>query len=208
MARRHLARWTSDSPLATRHFDHRLDSDKTLAGTPSIVAAYIALFIVWAAAWVDLRTRRIPNPISLAGIGLGLLTALELGGAEGLMQSLAGLGLGTVLLLPGYLLRSTGAGDVKLTAAVGALLGPKGVLLAFVVAILTGALIGIGYALMAWRLKGARSPFERYGQMLRYLFTTGRVSYVPPAADEIMGQRFAFGVPIAIGTTVAALWLA
>lgn len=177
-----------------------------MAGTPSIIAAVIALFIVWAAAWVDLRTRRIPNPISLAGIGLGLLTALELGGIEGLVRSFAGLGLGAVLLLPGYLLRSTGAGDVKLMAAVGALLGPKGVLLAFVVAILSGALIGIGYALTAWRLKGAHSPFERYGQMMRFLFTTGRLSYIPPAADEIMGQRFAFGVPIAIGTTVAAFW--
>lgn len=174
--------------------------------TPPTVAIVVALFLVWAAAWVDIRTRRIPNLISISGMSLGALIYIEQGGFAGMLHCLLGLSLGFVLLLPGYLSRSTGAGDVKLMAAVGALLGPKGVLLAFVVAILTGALIGIGYALMAWRLKGARSPFKRYGQMLRYLFTTGRVSYVPPAADEIMGQRFAFGVPIAIGTTVAAFW--
>ena len=166
----------------------------------------VLLMTVWTAAWIDLRSGRIPNALSLAGAMLGLIIHLELGGLGGLLHSLAGLGLGLALMLPGYLVRSTGAGDVKLMAAVGALLGPEGVLVAFISAILVGATFGVGYALIAWRIKGASGPFKRYGHMLRFLFTTGRLSYEPPGPTEAMGQRFAFGPSIAIGSTVAALW--
>ncbi len=177
-----------------------------MAGSPPIFAAAITLFIVWAAALVDVRTGRIPNALSLAGASLGALIHLHYGGLGGIAHSATGLGLGLALMLPGYLLRSTGAGDVKLMAAIGALLGAKSVLLAFIFAILTGAVIGVGYAVVAWRTKGAIGPFKRYQRMLTFLTTTGRLTYERPASNEVMGQRFAFGVPIAVGSTVAALW--
>lgn len=166
----------------------------------------ICLGLVWAAAATDLRTRRIPNLLSVTGALLGLLAFVELRGVAGIGQSLAGLGLGMGLMLPGYLLRSTGAGDVKLMGAVGAVLGWERVLLAFVGTMLAGAAIGLGYALVAWWSKGAATPFRRYGQMLRFSLTTGKLSYLPPPQGEAMGQRFAFALPIAIGATLAAIW--
>lgn len=186
--------------------DHSLNLDTTLDGTPLIVATGIVLLMVWYAAWVDIRTGRIPNAISVVIAVIGLLIAVEDRGMDGLLYSLGGLALGIALMLPGYLLRSTGAGDVKLMGAIGTLLGAKSVLLAFVISILVGAMIGLSYALMAGLSKGAAGPFERYSEMWRFLMTTGRFSYSPPGPGEVLGQRFAFGVPIAIGATAAACW--
>ena len=52
-------------------------------------------------------------------------------------------------MLPGYLLGATGAGDVKLMAAVGALLGPDGILWAFLYTTIAGGAIALVIA--AWR---------------------------------------------------------
>lgn len=171
-----------------------------------MLAAAATLVMVWIAAWIDVRSRRIPNPITLLGAAAGLLVHAYGSGLYGVADSVLGLALGLALMLPGYLLHSTGAGDVKLMAAVGAILGPKGVAVAFFFSILIGASIGVGYALAAWLGKGAKGPLSRYAGMLRFLIVTGRFSYVPPGPDEALGQRFAFGVPIAIGSTVAVLW--
>jgi prepilin peptidase CpaA len=177
----------------------------TATAIPQLSGA-LALILVWLAAWIDLRTRRIPNLITIPGALLGLAVSPFAGGLDGLQTALAGLAVGMAVMLPGYWLRSTGAGDVKLMGAVGALVGPWLVAVTFVVAALTGAAIGVAYATAAWWTKGAGSPFRRYGRMLRFLLRTGRFSYLPPGPDEMLGQRFAFALPIAVGTSVAVLW--
>lgn len=74
----------------------------------------------------DLRQRRIPNALLLAaavpGLALLLLTGLGPTGA-GWLASLAGAAVGVAVWLPGYWLRKLGAGDVKLAACIGGLLG-------------------------------------------------------------------------------------
>jgi prepilin peptidase CpaA len=171
-----------------------------------IIATIGTLVVVWSAAWVDFRTFRIPNALSVSGAAIGLLAQVWGFGLDGLWQGLAGLGLGLGLMLPGYLFFSTGAGDVKLMGAVGALLGPERLLLALLFAILAAGAVGAIYALAAWWTRGARGPFTRYGAMLKFLLATGRPSYVPPAPDEAMAERLPLAVPIAIGSTAAVLW--
>jgi prepilin peptidase CpaA len=90
--------------------------------------------------------------------------------------------------------------------AVGTLLGPDGLLLALLFTLFAGGAMGALYSLTAWQTQGARGPFKRYGSMLKYLWVTGRPSYVPPAPGEAMAQRLPFAVPIAIGTTATVLW--
>lgn len=84
----------------------------------------LAVIVALAAGLGDLRTRRIPNRLTVsalvAGIGLNSL----LGGWHGLYLSLEGAALGLGLLLPVVLLRGLGAGDWKLMGALGALVGP------------------------------------------------------------------------------------
>lgn len=116
-----------------------------------MVLGFLLLLLLSAAAWHDIHSRRIPNVLVLTGTIAGLLSNAVLPqqmGGLGILNSLAGLGLGFVLLLPSYLLRAMGAGDVKLMAMTGAFLGAKGVMDAFVYILLAGGLLAL---VMAWR---------------------------------------------------------
>ena len=88
---------------------------------PAISAALLVLAVL-AAVW-DLRTRRIPNWLVLGGLIAGFGLNGFLFGLEGL--GIAGLGMlvGFGIYLVLHLLHAMGAGDVKLMAAVGSLVG-------------------------------------------------------------------------------------
>jgi prepilin peptidase CpaA len=116
-----------------------------------MVLGFLLLLLLSAAAWHDIHSRRIPNVLVLTGTIAGLLSNAVLPqqmGGLGIFNSFAGLGIGFVLLLPPYLLRAMGAGDVKLMAMTGAFLGAKGVMDAFVYILLAGGLLALA---MAWR---------------------------------------------------------
>jgi len=165
-----------------------------------------ALALVWAAAWIDFRTFRIPNALVLLGAGFGLLVQTWGSGLDGLLLSVAGLALGLMLMLPFYLFRLTGAGDVKLMGAVGAILGPAALLQALFFSLIAGGALGVVYAVAAQVIQGANGPLERYGAMAKFLWVTGRLSYIPPSPDEAMAKRLPLAVAIAIGTTTSLLW--
>ena len=151
----------------------------------------------------DLRTRRIPNVLTFAAAGGGLLFHLLTGGWPALLGSAAGYLVGVLIFFPIFALRGMGAGDVKLMAAVGAWLGPGQVAVAALLTSIAGGLlaivvaVGYGYLktglsnlwmlLMHWRLEGVRP--------------------VPALTlHGATGPRLAYAVPIAIGTMVT-LWL-
>src|SRR6266404_9200165 len=71
----------------------------------------------------DFRYRRVPNWLTLTGVVLGIALNAFLFETEGLWMSLKGIGVAFLIYFPLYLLRGMGAGDVKLMAAVGALVG-------------------------------------------------------------------------------------
>ena len=89
---------------------------------PLILAGAIVLSLI--AGYTDLRSRRIPNWLTVPGFAVGVLASALLGGWSGLKNSLLGTGLAFALLLPFWLLRSLGAGDLKFAAALGAYTGP------------------------------------------------------------------------------------
>jgi len=99
------------------------------------------------AAAVDLRTRRVPNVITLSLAAAGLMMAFTGLGRVGLVASLLGLGLGVALMLPSHVFGATGAGDVKLFAAVGAFLGPAGILSAFLYTAIAGGVLAVAIAI-------------------------------------------------------------
>ena len=167
----------------------------------------LLLSVVWIGLAFDLRQRRIPNVLTFGAAATGIAVQTALLGATGLLMALTGLGVGLVILLPGYLLRATGAGDVKLMAATGTFLGPYWILVAGVISILVGALIAAAFAASTLISRTSPAPWQRYGLMLKTLATTGRASYVAPAETEVMGRKFPFAIAVALGTTLTlVLW--
>ncbi len=83
-----------------------------------------ALGVTLLAGWVDFRTRKIPNWLTVPALVLGIGMHTVVAGWSGAIASLEGAGLALVVLLPLVLLRGLGAGDWKLMGAVGAFLGP------------------------------------------------------------------------------------
>ncbi len=90
------------------------------------------LFVTWALAVAvyDVTQRRVPN-VLLILLAVPALLALVVNQhgllGAGVWESLSGLGLGAAPLLAGYLSRQVGAGDVKLSALQGFVLGIGGV---------------------------------------------------------------------------------
>lgn len=164
-------------------------------------AVAIALAAVLSVAVVgDLRSRRIPNYLTLPACLGFLALQFALSGTDGLLSGLAGLGLGLALMLPAYGLGVMGGGDVKLMAAVGAALGPAGALWAF----LFTSLCGGAYALAVLVLRPAgRAALRRAlaglaGAALALRGGAG-LHYAAPAPAERL-PRLCYGLAIAAGT--------
>ncbi len=146
---------------------------------------------------IDIRSRRIPNALtaSMTGVGLGL----ALSGLSGVSPaaSLAGLMVGLMLMMPGYMMGATGAGDVKLMAAVGAILGIQLVVTAFLFTAIAGGVLAVAVALRRRRLAAT-------------LAGTGRMISAPTDLRREVREaspvsRFAYGPAIAIGSVMAAI---
>ena len=145
---------------------------------------------------IDLRTRRIPNVLTGTTAIVGLAVAAFGLGAVTVPQALAGLAVGLLVMLPGHVIGGTGAGDVKLFAALGTLLGPRGALFAFFYTALAGGALAIGVAVH-------RRLLHDTVTRAKTLVTTGGSN-----AGEIEGikiNRFAYAPAIAIGALAVAL---
>jgi prepilin peptidase CpaA len=162
----------------------------------AIVLATIVAGAIVASA-IDLRTRRIPNALTAVLALLGVAFAAS--GISGLTvgASLAGLGLGLALMLPGHLFGGTGAGDVKLFAAMGALIGPAHTLAAFLYTAIAGGAIALVVAVHRRRLR------KTLGGTARLIGTAA--SNAADIARPHENNRFAFAPAIAVGTLIAAL---
>jgi prepilin peptidase CpaA len=149
------------------------------------------------AAAIDVWTGRIPNPLTattaVAGFGLAAfgLTGHSMAGA------LIGAILGFVLMLPGHVFGGTGAGDVKLVAALGTWLGPGGVFMAFLYSAIAGGFLAVAHALYRRRLG---TTLSRTARLVAAPGETKREIHGAAAAS-----RFAYGPAIAIGAIAAAL---
>ena len=131
-------------------------------------ALALAMLVAAIAAGMDLRTRRIPNWLTLPALVAGVALNAVLSGWPGLKLSLLGAGLGLAALLPFFLLRSLGGGDWKLAGALGASLGPVGLWDDLLASILVAGVMAL--ALIVWKGR-FRKTVANMGHILASLFT-------------------------------------
>jgi prepilin peptidase CpaA len=179
----------------------------------ALVAAQAGVLVVLLACaiFTDLRSRRIPNVL----VGTGILLALAshafgwLSGVQSLAGAspwspLVGMIYGLVLMLPLYLLRAMGAGDVKLMAMVGALVGSDAVLSAVPFTLICGGLVSVVYmfscGVAVQTLNNVR--FILTDWMIRA--STGQAGRLAPL--QTTAARLPYGVAIAMGTACAVAW--
>ena len=162
---------------------------------PSPLMVTLALGLA-AAVVTDVRSRRIPNWLTGAIVGAGLGIAFG-GGHVTPLQALFGMFAGLLLMMPGHLIGATGAGDVKLMAAIGTVVGPGMIVRVFLYTAVAGGLFALAVA-------------ANRGLLMATLQGTTRLVTAPVAARETIespsrANRFAYGPAIAVGTFVALL---
>ena len=116
-------------------------------------ARVLLVVIVLVAAASDIRTRRIPNWLTLPGVLAGILVNVVMAGLPGLKMSLTGLALAFGLYLVLYVLRAMGAGDVKLMAAVGAIVGPAQWFAIFIATAVAGGIFAVALMVIKGRVR-------------------------------------------------------
>ena len=146
------------------------------------------------AVYTDLRARRIPNKVTVSGTLLALAIAPFIEGGIP-VGALAGAGLALLLTFPLVVLGGIGAGDAKLLTAVGAFIGPAGLLSVLIYGSLAGGVLAIGNAL---RRRAILGVLVNTKNLILHWATLGRrgqrISLDSPGAQSIP-----YAVPIAVG---------
>ena len=193
-----------------------MNSELTLLGqlgTPDLNDARLALLVVllMLAAFIDVRTFRIPNWLTVGGAVMGLAfgAAIQwqlLGPAwaiDGFLWSLGGLAAGLALMLPMYVLRVMGAGDVKLMAMAGAFLGLGQVVPAVLCVFVTGGIAAVVYVLFRRQLAQLATNLKNVAFGMAFSVMAGqRVGGMAPGASV---GKLPYGVSISLGTILYLL---
>lgn len=108
--------------------------------------------LIWAVV-EDLRSRKFSNRSFLTACAIALITALATGGTSEIISITLGFGAGVVFFLPLVLAGIIGAGDMKLMAAVGILIGWHAVMWTGIYGLIWGAVFGVAQILAKGQLR-------------------------------------------------------
>jgi prepilin peptidase CpaA len=154
--------------------------------------------LLLAAAWSDLRSRRIPNALTMSGLAAALLLRGS-AGPDALIEGLVGTLLAFVLTLPFLTLGVIGGGDAKLLMMIAAFMGPRNFLWAAALIAIIGGMVGVVDA----GRRGALLPvLFNCGEILKHWATFGRRG-ANRSFSSFGALTIPYGVAIAAG---ALLW--
>jgi prepilin peptidase CpaA len=171
------------------------------AGLPLGMMTVALSALMLAAAYCDVRTRRIPNVLTILGFTAALLLRLTAGPGAGI-DALVGAILAFVLCLPFFVLGVLGGGDAKLLMAVGAFMGPRDLLVAMLLIASLGGIIGAVDALR----KGILLPvLYNCVEIIKAWLTLGR-----RGANRSLATTGALAIPYGVAIAVGSLvwWFA
>lgn len=161
------------------------------------LAAVVAVLV--AAAYTDVRSGKIHNVVTYAGVAVGLIGHTLAGGMSaselsrlGLLGSLAGLAVGFLPMLLIWRAGGIGAGDAKLTAAIGALTGWNFALAVMLYGFVVAALMAFCVMIKRGILR------DTLGRIWRFLVLA--LSKAKPADPATASSpRIPFGLALCVG---------
>ena len=161
--------------------------------------AFSALMV--AAAGLDVRTRRIPNALTVSGFVIAIVLRFLAGPGFGI-EGLTGAILAFVLCLPFFVLGVLGGGDAKLLMVVGAFMGPRDLLGAM---LLIASIGGIIAAVDAARRRILLPVLYNCGDINKNWATLGR-----RGSNRSLTSSGAVAIPYGVAISVGALiwWFA
>jgi prepilin peptidase CpaA len=166
-------------------------------GLPLGMMSVALCAMMLAAGWFDVRVRRIPNALTIAGFGVALALRFMAGLGAGI-DGVTGALLAFVLCLPFFVLGVLGGGDAKLLIALGAFMGPRDLLVAMLLIASIGGIIGAVDALR----RGILLPvLYNCGSILKHWATFGRRGHNRSLATT-GALAIPYGVAIALGSLV------
>lgn len=155
----------------------------------------VVILLLIIISMYDILYQKIPNAFTVAIAALSIIYMTVNFGPHGLLISIAGLFLGMALLIIPYAMGGMAAGDVKLMGAVGAVLGPTGIVIAFLYTAFAGGLYAMGLMLAG---KAGTFP-RRLSEALITFFLTRQIVYQRAVSPEQSG-KLCYGVAIAAGS--------
>lgn len=174
-------------------------SEAHTGGTMNLTITTILVAALLTATITDLKSQRIYNWLTFPLMLTGIILHTVIGGLDGTLLSLAGFGLGLAVMVVPFLFGMMGAGDVKLMAGLGALLGASNIFTAFIFTCLAGGVYSL-VVLLRHRTQVGRI-FANIKMTIMNMLVARRFEY-EPVADAVL-PRLCYGVAIAIGTTIA-----
>ena len=164
------------------------------------IAWWPTLAVLAVATFTDLRSRRVPNWLTLPFLLAGIAVGSWLHGWPGLGHSLSGLGLGALLFGILCWMGGMGMGDVKLCAAIGAWVGPSQLVTALVITGLAGGVMAIG-----WAVSGGffGELLANTGELIVSVKENGLQPHAELVLDNPLTRKMPYVPAIAIGTLIS-----
>lgn len=164
----------------------------------------IASAVAVTAAITDVRERRIPNRLTYPAMIAGLVLQAAVHGWRGLIFSLAGGFLFGGVFLLFHLIRAMGAGDVKLAAALGCIVGLGNSLRVMFFTAVAGGALAILVMIFTGRVKQTlRSTLAVVGFHAMHGLRTHPVVNL----DNPTAVRMPYGLAFAAGTLYWAVFM-
>ncbi len=166
--------------------------------TSFIINAALLVPLAALVIYYDVRYRRIPNTLVLTTLISGLILNTTFGGFSGVLTSIGGCLLAFAFMLVLHIFGAMGAGDVKLFAAIGAVLGVKLVVPTFVVVLLVGGALAVVSMLRAGTV---RATLFRVMQIFVGLLPGWEMPRFSVPADR--RHTIPYGVAITLGSLIS-----